>query len=196
MPQDPDAVALSDTLRTQYLARWDRARIRPERVAQVDAIVDQIVANRARYEALGTEVPWYVIGALHNMEASLRFNAHLHNGDPLTARTVNVPAHRPASGSPPFTWEESARDALSRFRGMRNWSVAPMLWRIEKYNGMRYQQLGVPSPYLWSFTDQYTSGKITSDHGAYDPNVVSRQAGAAAILRRMQERGIIDVPRA
>jgi len=38
------------------------------------------------------------------------FKLHLHNGDPLTARTVNVPKGRPKTGQPPFAWGISAKD--------------------------------------------------------------------------------------
>jgi lysozyme family protein len=58
-------------------------------------------------------VPWELIAALHEREAGGSFKGHLHNGDPLTGRTYHVPAGRPAKGSPPFTWEASAIDALT-----------------------------------------------------------------------------------
>ena len=71
-------------------------------------------AARARYASVSaqTGVPWWVIGLIHMMEAGQSFRCHLHNGDPLTARTVQVPAGRPKTGQPPFIWEESAADAL------------------------------------------------------------------------------------
>ena len=69
---------------------------------------------KPRYDqvANATGVPWYVIGIIHEMEGGLNFTTHLHNGDPLTRRTVQVPAGRPPTGMPPFQWEESAIDAL------------------------------------------------------------------------------------
>ena len=45
---------------------------------------------------------WFVIAAIHGLEASFNFRAHFHNGDfPLTARTRQVPAGRPAVWLPP-----------------------------------------------------------------------------------------------
>lgn len=184
----------------QYEGRYEVARIRPERAAQIDAEIDRILAARARYERVAAEtgVPWHVIAVIHLLESNLSFAKHLHNGDPLTGRTVHVPADRPAapprSGSFPYTWEESAADALSRFRSWRNWGVAGTLYQLEKYNGWGYQNRGVPSPYLWSYSDQYERGKYASD-GVYDPNLVSRQPGAASVLKRMEERRIISIPR-
>lgn len=184
----------------EYVRRYEALRVRPERVASVDEQIGRILQGRPRYEAMqrDTGVPWYVVAAIHLLESSLRFNAHLHNGNPLTGRTTDVPSGRPeappASGSFPYTWEESARDALGRFAGWRDWSVAGTLYQLERYNGWGYQRRGVPSPYLYSFSDQYTKGKYASD-GNYDPELVSRQVGAATLLKRMEERGLISLPR-
>ena len=129
-------------------------------------------------------MPWWVVGILHSMECGLSFHQHLHNGDPLSARTVQVPAGRPKTGTPPFTWEASALDAL-RCDGLdqvTDWSPGHALMAFENYNGTGYRRRGVPSPYLWSFTDQYRCGKYTTD-GRYDAQAVSRQCGCAALLK-------------
>ncbi len=151
----------------------------------------------ARYRAVGDElgIPWFFIGVIHNMEASLNFTRHLHNGDPLKARTVQVPAGRPKNGTPPFTWEESAIDALS-MRGLnkaKDWSLAGILYQIEGYNGWGYRLYHphVLSPYLWSFSNQYISGKYVED-GTWSDTAVSKQCGAAVILRRMAEKNLIE----
>jgi len=47
------------------------------------------------------------------MECGFDFAGHLHNGDPLTDRTTHVPANRPINGTPLFSWQESAVDALT-----------------------------------------------------------------------------------
>ena len=69
--------------------------------------------------------------------------AHLHNGDPLQARTVHVPSGRPVVGSPPFTWRQSALDALTLkgFHEVGDWSVPHMLYLLEKYNGTAYADM-------------------------------------------------------
>lgn len=171
--------------------------IRPERVSFVNDTVDRLVANRSRYEmvskALG--VPWAFIAVIHNMEASQNFSRHLHNGDPLTARTVQVPAGRPKTGQPPFTWEDSAIDAIS-MKGLgtkTDWSLAGTLYQLEGYNGWGYRlyHAHVLSPYLWGFSNHYTSGKYAAD-GVWSDTLVSKQCGAAVLLRRMAELGLIE----
>lgn len=189
-------------LRGEYAAMYAAATVKPESIATVDHIVTTLASHRNRYDAASrtSGVPWYVIAAIHSLEGggqSGDFSRHLHNGDPLTAQTTHIPAHRPAappaSGKLPYTWEESAADALSRWRGVTDWSLPATLWRLEGYNGFGTRARGLPSPYLWSYTDQYVKGKYVAD-GVWDANAVSRQVGAAAILKRMEQRGIIAIP--
>ena len=157
---------LTNDLKGDYQGKFDTCVIRPNRMADVDALVAQIAANKKRYVAAGNPVgtPWYVVGVIHALESSLNFGRHLHNGDPLTARTVQVPAGRPKTGQPPFTWEASASDAL-RFQGFdkwKDWSIPGTLFKLEGYNGFGYRDNhpDVPSPYLWSFSTHYSQGKV------------------------------------
>ncbi|WP_028081232.1 hypothetical protein [Solimonas soli] len=183
---------LTSKLRDEYEQLFAACQIRPERRTQVERIAGQVLDNRPRYEAVGAPlgIPWYVVGAIHNLEASLSFRTHLHNGDPLTARTVHVPAGRPASGAPPFSWEDSARDALTLegMNGLDDWSLSATLYRLEGYNGWGYrkQHPDVLSPYLWSFSNQYERGKYVAD-GKWSASAVSDQCGAATLLRRLAE---------
>jgi lysozyme family protein len=64
-----------------------------------------------------------------------------------------------------------------------------MLFKMEQFNGFGYRVKGINSPYLWSFSNHYSKGKFTRD-GFFDPNAVSKQIGAAVLLRRMSERQI------
>src|SRR5688572_29442538 len=109
------SVVLTAALQEEYERLFNACAIRPGRVQLVEAIIGRLIARKERYRTAGDELgtPWFFVAVIHNMEASLDFDTHLHNGDPLTARTVQVPAGRPKSGMPPFTWEESASDALS-----------------------------------------------------------------------------------
>ncbi|HMG09389.1 MAG TPA: hypothetical protein VK609_12805 [Mucilaginibacter sp.] len=145
----------------------------------------------------GAGIPWYFIACVHYMECSFSFNKHLHNGDPLTGYTVQVPANRPKVGhGPPFTFEESAIDALKlmKYDKVTNWSLPFILQKLEGYNGFGYSKRGIHSPYLWSFSNQYTKGKYVKD-GVFNADAVSQQLGAAVILKRMEDRALISIPR-
>lgn len=159
--------------------------------ATADAQAKKIIANRARYEAVSkaTGVPWEVIGIIHSMECGLSFAKHLHNGDSLKARTVQVPKGRPSKGVPPFTWEESAIDAL-QYDGLHkvtDWSDESICFEFEGYNGWGYRKYHPEtlSPYLWSFSSHYTRGKYVAD-GKWDPFAVSEQCGAIVLLFRIR----------
>jgi lysozyme family protein len=188
---------LTEERKKEYDEKFASCVVQPTALRESDRVVDWIVAGRDRYErvAAETNTPWYVVGVIHNMECGGKkkpFACHLHNGDPLSARTVQVPKGRPQRGNPPFTWEQSAIDAL-RYHGFdvwRNWSVAGTLFKLEAYNGPGYRNRGVPSPYLWSGSQHYTSGKYVRDH-VFDPNAVSEQIGTAVVLRRMLDRSLL-----
>lgn len=191
------SVALTDALRTEYSNLFATCEVSPARLTSIDSDVSHIAANKARYQTVGDplSIPWYFIGVIHLMEASLSFTTHLHNGDPLSARTVHVPAGRPAKGDPPFTWEQSATDALKlrNLDRVAEWSTPGILYQMEGYNGFGYRvnHPTVLSPYLWSGSNHYTTGKYVAD-GKFDPDAVSAQIGGAVILRRMAESQIIQ----
>ncbi|HEY2374088.1 MAG TPA: hypothetical protein VGH82_16330 [Gaiellaceae bacterium] len=189
---------LTTTVTHEYRDLWKTCEIRPPHAREVDQLVDRIVAHKDRYRKAGNArgVPWHVVGVIHMLEGSGNFHTHLHNGDPLTARTVNVPAGRPKTGRPPFTWEASAEDALV-FDGLSrwtNWSVPGTLFVLERFNGFGYRRrdIDIPSPYLWSFSNHYTRGKFIRDR-VFSATAISKQCGAAVLLSRMVERKLTKI---
>jgi lysozyme family protein len=191
-------VTLTPALRDEYQGLFDTCIIRPERQETVEDLIEGLQSHQDRYQHISDEtgIPWYIVGVIHNMESSQNFTRHLHNGDPLTARTTHVPAGRPKTGKPPFTWEQSAIDALRghRLDEVTDWTVPGALFQLERFNGFGYRlrNTGVFTPYLWSFSTHYTRGKFTGD-GVFSSTAVSKQCGAAVLLRRMAEMGIIDL---
>ncbi|MFG1318018.1 peptidoglycan-binding protein [Xanthobacter autotrophicus] len=179
-----------ESLRAEYARLWATMEVRPEKAGSADAAARGIVAAKSRYAAVEAEtgVPWFVVGIIHTMECSRSFKLHLHNGDPLTARTFQVPAGRPVTGSPPFPWEVSAIDAI-RYDGLhrvKSWTVERVAYELEKYNGWghRWHHPDVLTPYLWSYTTHYRSGKYVKDR-KWSQSAVSGQCGAMAILKRL-----------
>ena len=186
----------TEDLRDEYRELFHTARVRTQRKAAANQIVDALVANKARYKKVGDplDIPWWFVAVIHELESGRNFKTHLHNGDPLTRKTVHVPANRPP-GNPPFTFEESARDALAlhELADKRDWSISRALFRLERYNGFGYRRpsINCRSPYLWSFCQHYTKGKFSSD-GHFDANLVSAQCGAGVLLRVMVDRDIVQ----
>jgi lysozyme family protein len=189
-------IRLTPELRREYEHLFNSCLLRPARAAAVEGTISQTGANSTRYERVADSlgVPWFVVAVIHSLESSLNFTRHLHNGDPLANRTVRVPGGRPRTGTPPFTWEESAVDAISmkKLGARTDWSLAGTLFQLEAYNGWGYRRFHphVLSPYLWSFSNHYISGKYVAD-GRWSESAVSQQCGAAVLLRRMAELGQI-----
>lgn len=172
--------------------RWKAAKVTRAGFAasakKADAAKKFYIDITRRCRALGSNMPdeaWVFIAVVHMRESSLDFDTHLGQGDPLNKKTVHVPAGRgPFFGADAF--EKGAVDALvycAPYAAMANkdWSISGMLTYLERYNGLGYAARGVPSPYLWAGTNQYSKGKYVRD-GVFDPFVVDAQLGCAGLI--------------
>ena len=159
------------------------------------ALVAPDAKTRYQTVSMQTGVPWFVIAGIHEREASQSWAGCLVNGDPWDAPTIHVPV-----GIGPWSsWADSAIFALEQCAPFaarnKDWSIGGLLTLLERYNGLGYAVMGLPSPYLWAGTDQYKSGKFVSD-GHYDPDAIDRQLGCAAILARMAmiDQSVVMMP--
>jgi len=165
-------------------SRWNNAKL----TRSFGSVAKRLVAAKARYQSVSakTAVPWAFIAVAHEREASQNWNTQLGQGDQLNRVSTHVP-----EGRGPFkTWEDGAYDALvscSPYAARnKDWSIGGTLTMLERYNGLGYAARGRPSPYIWSGTDQYVSGKYVRD-GVYDPNAVDQQFGCAGLLKAMMQ---------
>jgi lysozyme family protein len=162
--------------------RWATAKV----TRNFTSTAKSLVAAKPRYQTVeaSTGVPWFVIAVIHERESSQNWFASLAQGDPWNRISVHVPAGR----GPFASWEEAAVDALvdcaPYLARNKDWSIGGTLTELEQYNGLGYAARGVPSPYLWSGTDQYKSGKYVRD-GVYDSGAVDSQPGCAGLLLAM-----------
>lgn len=183
-----------ENIRSEYISDWSKISV--IKAASADSAAKRIVSYRRRYEAvsMATGVPWYVIGMIHLREADLDFTTHLHNGDPLSARTHHVPANRPVNGNPPFAWEESAIDAI-RYDGLdkiEEWPIERIAFACEKYNGFGPRNHGMKSGYLWAGSNIYNGGKYIRDYD-WSPSTWDSQLGVMTVLKRMIDLGAVDL---
>ena len=181
------------SLKAEYADLWQRMQIRPERVTEVNAIAIRLIGFKSRYQQVTamTRVPWFIIAVLHQREASADFAGVLHNGEKIIG-TGRLTRLVPANRGPFSTWEESAVDALTmsphKLQQVDSWTIERACYEIERYNGFGYRNLHpeVKSPYLWSFSTNYTSGKYVAD-GQFSSSAVDKQCGTMPILKRMME---------
>lgn len=190
-----------NVLKPRYQQLWATCQLRKSWLDRVGAIAKQIVSYRPHYDAIeqATTVPWWFVGILHYRTSNFG-NAHLHNGDPLTGRTVRNPAgrpfHPPANGHS-YTFAESAIDALrgQQFDRDPDRSVEAWLWRFDLWNGFRYLEQGLNSEYLWNGTNHFGSGNNRGKYlpnGVFDPNSQPEQVGTAAILWYLYHQGMLN----
>ena len=177
-----------DNLITLNQHRWEQCKVDANKGPQFKSVADRLTtpAAMARYKAVEklTGVPWWFIAVVHEREASQRWDTQLGQGDPLNAKSI----HKPKGRGPFKTWEDGAVDALVNCAPYaaknKDWSVGSALAMLEKYNGLGYYNKGLPSPYIWAGTNQYTQGKYIAD-GVFSPTTVDTQLGVAGLLKFM-----------
>lgn len=145
-------------------------------------------AGRQRYETvsrylrvhLAIDVDWRIVAAIHAMECSFDFSKGIHSGEPFNRVTRLVP-----KGRGPFqTFEEACLDAFEIKKCPDKFDVPGALIFLLSYNGFGYYYKGLPSPYLWAYTNHQPVGKYVRD-GVFDPKAISLQVGAALILKEL-----------
>lgn len=150
-----------------------------------------VASGKPRYQWVEdkTGAPWYFTGLIHLMECGCLFTNQILNGQPINVTTTMQP-----KGLGPWkTWEDSAFDALKFFnlKGQSFWTPWKVLYELEKWNGWGYRKHGVHSPYLWSGSNHGVGvGKYVKD-GKYDPKAVSKQIGAAVVLKEMVRNELV-----
>jgi lysozyme family protein len=185
--------------KAHYQTLWDTCQLLPQYEKQIKAQADLISKGRETYQSVAAglhpEIPhitWWIIGVIHLLEANCDFNKYQHNGETLGQRTLRVPKDILF-----YCWKDSAVDASRSHLGSLDGTIMKCLAVLEGFNGYGYllYHPDVNSPYLWSYTNQYTKGKyievIDSATGKYvskwDPNLVSQQCGCAAIVKYMAQ---------
>lgn len=195
--------------------RWDQMTLHPDKVASFDSTAKRLVVPDAkqRFQAVTSRlqlagyqpVPWFAIAVIAEREyggpqpdgkgGSKGWDKQLGQGDPLNEVSKHDPAGRgpfldhPGDNNVNNAWLRCALDALTNCAPhaalWHDWTPGGTLTLLEEYNGLGYAVRGVPSAYVWSGTDQYTSGKFVADH-VYRASAVDIQEGCAPILKRMQ----------
>ncbi len=175
-----------NALKLHNATRWQQMQIPQRFLHLLDIVAARLVAAKARYQTVeaGTKVPWFVIGVIHEREASQSWRGNLAQGDPWDRPSIHVPRGR----GPFSSWEAAAIDALTNCgpyaARWHDWTPGGALTLLEQYNGLGYAARGIPSPYVWASTNQYVKGKYIAD-GHFDPDAIDTQLGCAGLLTRM-----------
>ena len=195
-PGNHYATTNSEKLEAEYAYVWTIVKTDAKFVDYAMRTAKSIYANKSRYEkaakAVAQNMPWWFVGIIHYMEASLDFGTALHNGDRIIGKGTKT-THVPAGKGPFNTWEEGASDALDGYRGFIDWSMPATFRRMEGYNGWGYRTGGgrasIPpnaSAYIFGGTNLFKSGRYIEDH-QFHVDAVSTRPGAMAVLLALCE---------
>ncbi|TCL61002.1 lysozyme family protein [Kineothrix alysoides] len=169
---------------------------------EVEEFKEAYMRNKSVYEEISKKagVPPELIGIIHYRESTSdfingKFNVYLHNGEALGAKTTlnfvgkdfnnfvdtDVDAiHDKQNYVEKYNLTSDSKD-----------EVAIMVF-AELYNGLGYYNNGHVSPYLYSGTNIYTSGKYIEEFingkpvGVYNPQIVDKQIGAYLLLESLK----------
>lgn len=173
--------------RGDYLELYNTFKILPKYKNWLALYVKESILNWHHYIQVEqkTNVPWQIIAALHANECAFDLEKQILNGEKWNKKTRKVPKNL----GPFKNWIDSAVFALDyvnpHFSG--NISIAYVLAFLESWNGWGYRSKGVNSPYLWALTNHGIGvGKFVRD-GIYDPNAESKQLGAAALIKELND---------
>lgn len=169
----------------EYADDWQRMTILPEHLNEIEHYAAAVaLPNKARYQAAvaGTKAPWFFVAVVHMRESGGNFSRNIHNGQPLGQVTTIEPLNR----GPFDSFEASVADWI-KLKGLDKivaWVIERFAYQSELNNGMGYRNRGVPSAYLWSFSNIYRGGKYISDH-VWSATAMDSQCGTMPLLKEM-----------
>ncbi len=171
---------------------------KPEFAPAVKKFKEVFQRQKKRYKKIGDicGMPPELIAVIHYRENTSdylkeTFGIYVHNGQKLGRKTTIHPA-----GLLFHDFDKAAEHAFSE----RKWllkkyyltadskDIVAMMCFAETYNGLGYFRGGKISPYLYSGTNVYTSGKYIRDH-VYDENAVDKQVGVYLLLNSILGSG-------
>lgn len=186
--------------------RWNNMHVKANRIHEFDATAKRLSDSTAkvRYQGVtdrllsaGFQSPWWFIAIVSEREygGPPHWDRQLGQGDHLDKVSTHDPKGRGPFLSHPTditpghdAWTRGCLDALidcaPYAAKWKDWSIGGVLTLLEEYNGLGYANMGVPSAYVWSGSDQYISGKYVADH-VYRASAVDVQEGCAPLLSRM-----------
>jgi len=198
------------TTKAYYCELFRTIQPLPRWVDKIERAADMVATGKPSYERVqeATGVPWYFIGLVHLMESHCNFSRQILNGEKWkgTRRKDKKTTIVPKGRGPWPDWITAGIEAMTGrdyitgeryeydFTRIKDWSIGRMLYYLERFNGMGYADPhGVNSPYLYSGCQHGKNvGKYVGD-GKYSASAVSRQVGAAVVLRQLCIDGVCDV---
>lgn len=184
------------SLLAENTRRWNNMHSKPSFVGQAKKFAERAIKHKAEYEAIAADikaqyalhVPWWFIPLVHERECVGgvdNWNCNIAQGSRYNQKSRIIPRNGPFPSFRAAAIAALVKEAPKAATNT-NWSGGGAVTIAERYNGLGYAKRGLPSPYIWSGTDQYRRGKYVRD-GKYDANVVDTQVGVAVSLRALMD---------
>ena len=153
-----------------------------------DYLIDEFVRiyndNIVIYNEIAEDVglPPAVIAVIHYRENSINFFAEEFNIDITNGSNLEESISQDNFLDRTRNVIQTQQEKISGLNlTVETTDIISMLCFTEMYNGWGYYDNHLISPYSYSGTNIYESGKFISD-GTYDPNVIDKQIGAYRLL--------------
>lgn len=154
------------------------------------------ISHKVEYQAIsetiknqtGKFVPWWFIPLVHERECVRgvdNWTCNIGQGTPFNQKSHIKPYNGPFSSFRAAAVAALVNEAPHAANNT-NWSGGGVMTISEQYNGTGYARKGLPSPYVWSGTNQYVKGKYVAD-GKFNAEKVDTQLGVAISLKAMME---------
>jgi len=190
------------SLLAENTKRWNAMKEKPSFKTAARKFASRAMVHKSTYEYISAEIkqrhgyhiPWWLIPLVHERECVRgvdNWNCNIAQGSAFAEKSRIVPYNGPFASFVAAAIAALVEEAPYAAKNI-NWSGGGTMTIAEKYNGLKYARSGKASPYVWSGTDQYVSGKVLQDHGPieYYKNgkpVIDTQLGIAISLRAMME---------
>jgi len=176
--------------------RWKTMVVKPEARRQALHFAARALVYKDKYVDLvaqikriyNLDIPWWFVPLVHERECTRgvdNWSCNIAQGTPFSQHSRIKPYNGPFS-----SWRVAAIQALvneaPKAARNTNWSGGGTMTIGEQYNGLGYARMGKPSPYIWSGTQHYVSGKYVRD-GKYSAKCVDTQLGMAVALKALME---------
>jgi lysozyme family protein len=182
---------MRDTSVEYYQRLWEDMVTAPTWRTRIEAEGSRWLQHKTLYEgyqdASGVYVPWWLVAAMHDQEASNNPACQIWNGERWDQKTTLVPIGKgPWASFRASTEEFFAGTPLDLTRigagGAPVFSLPATLQVLERHNGLGYAKKGKHTPYLWTGTQYGVGTGLYVADGKYSATAEAKQAGLAPTL--------------
>ena len=172
---------MRDTSLIYYQRLWEDMLVAPTWHSRIAAEGKRWLDQKHLYmgyrDKNGSYIPWWLVAAMHDQEASNNPRCQIWNGEPWNQRTVLVPV-----GKGPWSSFQSSTSDFFAAREIAVTTIPEGLAFLERHNGLGYAKKDKHTPYLWTGCQYGVGTGLYVADGKYSATAEAKQAGLAPTL--------------